>query len=149
DFIIPPPGYDISQIDFAARVSLGGTARTSITTAQHIALVLFDAFSGKNVNITVSGVTLPTGATVKVLSPNLVTVASGTLTSGSTTVVGPVSIPGDGTYIVMIAGTNGTGSATVEVDGTGLTVTQVSPNAGPITGGTAVTITGSGFAAGT
>ena len=148
DFVIPPPGYDISRIDFAGRVPLGGNARANIVTAQHIALILFEGQAGKNVSVTVSGVTLPTGSTVTVLSPGLASLGTATLTNGAASTLGPVTIGSDGTYTVMILG-SAAGAATVEVDGTGLTVTLASPASGPLAGGTSVTVTGTGFVAGT
>jgi GH25 family lysozyme M1 (1,4-beta-N-acetylmuramidase) len=121
-----------SSLSLAQNTSGTSTISTAITSG-----------SAQTVNFTVSGV--PNGATTS-LNPTSVTTGASSLLTVNAGSAAP------GTYPVTVTGTGTSAthstSVTVTVTSAPPTVTGVSPNSGPTTGGTAITITGTNFLAG-
>ncbi len=106
-----------------------------------VSVIPSNGFTG-NVSFTVTG--LPSGATASFTPSSVSDSGSSTLTVNTST-----STP-TGNYTLTITATSGTLIHSTQVSlavGTP-TVSSVSPNNGPTTGGTAVTVTGTNFAAG-
>jgi len=103
--------------------------------------------------ITITGTGFVAGATEVIGQGNGTT---GAIAATSVKVVSPTEITAvtggrakAGTFSLFVTTTEGTSAANTGADFSyGVTVTKVSPNTGPTSGGTAITITGTGFVAG-
>ncbi len=103
--------------------------------------------------ITITGTGFVTGATVVIGQGNGTT---GAIAATSVKVVSPTEITATtgggakaGSWTLYVTTSAGTSAANAGADFSyGVTVTKVSPNTGPTKGGTAITITGTGFVTG-
>ena len=103
--------------------------------------------------ITITGTGFVAGATVVIGQGNGTT---GAIAATSVKVVSPTQITAvtgggakAGSWTLFVTTSAGTSAANTGADFSyGVTVTKVSPNTGPTSGGTAITITGTGFVAG-
>ncbi|HYK99546.1 MAG TPA: IPT/TIG domain-containing protein, partial [Candidatus Acidoferrales bacterium] len=125
--------------DFSLVVSpTSQNATPGASTSYTVTITQLSGFSGA---VTLSASGLPSGASGS-FSPN-------PATSGSTLTVTTTASTPTGSYPFTVTGTSGslthTASATLVVLPPPPTVTAISPTSGPATGGTAVTITGTGF----
>lgn len=125
DFFLPPwPYTDVEALEFTDRMSIGGGSKTAtISTAGHIAVVLFEGNAGQVFNRVLSDVTIPLFR-MALLKPDGSVQYDWTVTGDST--FHSINVPVDGTYamtvdpdrrIVVEAGTgvagyNGEGTAT-------------------------------------
>lgn len=71
DFIVPPPGFQASDVAYSARTSFPSAGSVSIGNipSVKIGMVLFDAVGGQKVNIQVNSTTF-TGCELKIYAPN-------------------------------------------------------------------------------
>src|SRR5262249_28003653 len=72
DFIIPPPGFTVTDIQSSSRMTIGQSKTVTISTATKKALVLFDATAGQRVSLKVTASTLPNGCSgqIQILRPD-------------------------------------------------------------------------------
>lgn len=132
DLFIPPSGYSASQVIYTGRAALGSTTTVSIPTTG-IGLLLFDAASGKNINVSSSSSTF-SSCTFELLRPDG-TVMGSSANCATTTSLGAQVLPLTGTYAVLVApGSGVTGSV-------GITLTDLTNAFATITsGGNALTL---------
>ncbi len=124
----------------AAAISTGGAGPT-ITGVNPP----FGPTTGGTV-VTLTGTNFCAGATITV---NGVTATNVTVVNSTTiTFTAPAGTTGAATITVTCPAGTGTGAFTFFVPGTGPTITVVNPPAGPTTGGTVVTLTGTNFCPG-
>lgn len=128
------PDFAISATPSSQSVAQGGSTTFTVNVTPS------NGFSG-SVALSVSG--LPSGAT-SAFNPTSITG-----TGSSTLTVGTATTTPAGTYPLTITGTSGslshTAQVTLVVKGPPPTVTAISPTSGPMSGGTAVSITGTNF----
>jgi hypothetical protein len=128
------------------RIPLSGTAPTTLPTVTGLVPTNGPAAGGTAVQIAGTGFT---GATAVLFGTNGAT----SFTVDSDTQISAVSPAGSGIVDVVVTAPTGTSvpsaGSRFSYAGGGLAVTSLSPSQGPETGGTAVTITGSGFAGAT
>jgi YD repeat-containing protein len=123
DFFVPPSPYTAGDVEVTARMTIDGPSKTvAITTANKIAMIIFDGMAGQRVNLGLTGVTISSTA-ISLLRPDGTTLkATGIGTSGGS-LDPPAALPTTGTYTIVVdpSGTN-TGAITLtlsnEVTGT-------------------------------
>ena len=101
DFFAVPTGFNVADVQFTGRVTLGGAAITASTTASgKIALVLFDGVGAKTGNYLQLTSVAPAGGTLSVFSPD-----GSLLTTGSVSnaLIGLPRLPMSGTYTIVVA----------------------------------------------
>lgn len=133
-FFIPPDPFTAADVEVFTTMNIGETKTVTITTANKVAIVLFDGVAGQRVSLKLNGVTI-SSSTVTIRKPDGTTFGSASVgTSGG--FIDAQDLPVSGTYTILIdpAGTN-IGSMTLEL----YSVTDL---AGTITaGGSPVTVT--------
>ena len=83
DFFIPPSPYTVADVDFTARMAIGGSTQTvTISTANKIALVVFDGIAGRRVTLNLSGVTFIARSYVSINNPDGAILADRLVDSG-------------------------------------------------------------------
>ena len=129
DFFGVPSGYSASDVQATGRIYIGGSALTrTISTAGKIGIVLFDGAVGlTGVYLELSTVTM--GGSVSVFNPDGTLLKSGTIADGAS--LGLPKLPASGTYTVLMAPGNNTGSVTLHVGTVDLSVGSLSTT-GPI-----------------
>jgi RHS repeat-associated protein len=114
DFIAPPSPYVAADVQSTARVTPGGSGSVNITTANKVALILFDGSRDDPLFVSLSASTIA-GAQISLYDPfgyRILATAIGT--SGG--YIDGVTLPEDGTYTILVdpTGTN-VGSVTASV----------------------------------
>ena len=127
DFFIPPSPYTAADVEFTGRMANPGSTTVTISTANKIALVVFDGTAGERQTLQMSAVTI-TSSTVSVLKPDGTTLASTSVgTSGGAL---NVELPTTGTYAIMVdPASTYTGSMTLTVGTVDLVPTALTPPA--------------------
>jgi YD repeat-containing protein len=131
DFYIPFGSHVAADVGYTGRTSIGGSQTVTLSTANKIGLLLFDATAGQGVNLQLSGSTFAS-CTLLIFDPTGNQLGSSGCTS-ATAFVNSTTLPVTGTYTLGIDPSGGTGSITI---GMGQDVTS------PIlVGGPPVTVT--------
>ena len=133
-FFIPPAPLTAADVEVFSTMAIGQTKVVTITTANKVAMVLFDGVVGQRVSLKLTGVTI-SSSSVSILNPDGSTFGSASVsTSGG--FIDAKDLPVSGTYTILVdpSSTN-TGSMTLELYG----VTDVMGTITP--GGSAVTVT--------
>jgi YD repeat-containing protein len=118
DFYVSPPPYTVSDVAVTNRVALGSTAIANLSTANKIAILIFDGVAGHRLSVNFSNVTIGTsfccGAQVTILRPEGTALVSAVSIGTSGHLIEPVELPVTGTYTILIdpVGSN-TGSVSV------------------------------------
>jgi YD repeat-containing protein len=102
DFISPPAPYVPADVQVTDRMVIGGTKNVAITTANKVALVLFDGTAGQKISLGMSGVTIP-ASYVTIYNPNgtgLATTTGGVGTSGA--FIDTQTLLATGTYTILV-----------------------------------------------
>ncbi len=95
DFIVPPMGFTAADVQNTSRAAFGSDLTVTVSTANKIALVLFDETGDQRISMNLSSVTI-SSVNVSILTPvgaTLKTVTSGT--SGA--FMEPIELPMTGT----------------------------------------------------
>lgn len=136
DFIVAPPPYSVSDIALTDRMTAGGSAKVvTISTANKIGLILFDAVAGQRVSLKIS-----TGVLSGITLFNYNHQILGTASAGPVEAfIDTVQVPVTATYTILVdpIGTN-TGSVTLTLYDVPADVTY---SVTPTTGGAAQTVT--------
>lgn len=113
DFFIPSSPYTAADVEVTGRMSIGETKTVTITTANKIAMILFDGTAGQRVSLNITNVTT-SWRTVTIYNPDGTTLASNYHYSNG--FIDTTTLPVTGTYTINIdpSGTN-TGSMNVSV----------------------------------
>lgn len=103
DFIIPPPGYSVSNIDSTSRMAVGETKSIAVSSASKISMLLFDGVAGQKVSVKINSSTIGSCASGKVLiiKPDASTLSTLNGLCGGD-VVDSQSLPVTGTYSIVI-----------------------------------------------
>jgi YD repeat-containing protein len=101
DFFIPPAPYGVADVEFTGRMSIdAGNFTATITTANKIALVVFDGAAGQRVSFSASAVTI-SGSSVNVYAPNTTLLSSKSVaTNGG--FIDLLVLPSTGTYAILV-----------------------------------------------
>ena len=114
DFIIPPLGYSASSIGASGRlVADGSTTTVTLSTANKIAIELFDGVAGQYLTLGLSNNSVAS-VTITVIDPDGNTVVSATASSSTPAIQLP-ELPDTGTYSIVIDPGANTGSLAVSV----------------------------------
>ena len=135
DFFVPPSPFVVADVQTTGRMAVGESKSFALTTANRIALVLFDGVKNQRVSLRMTGVTIA-GTYVYVRTPAGTELASDWV-STSSDFIDSHTLPATGSYTILIDPLNAnTGSMT-------LTLHDVPPDpTGPITaGGAPVSVT--------
>ena len=114
-FLIPPSPYTAADVDYTGRMTVDGPSHTAtITTANKIAMVVFDGQAGQLVSLGVNSTALTTGSYLGVVNPSGSTLASTGIFSVSTSTNFHMKLLATGIYSIILdpSGT-GTGSVTL------------------------------------
>jgi len=107
DFTAPPQGFVATDIESTTRLSLGQTSTLTVTTANKVAIGLFDGLQSHELFIDVTGATTALYPTVRIFDPfgRLLSATPVAPTGGT---VPTQLLPFDGTYTIMFdpQGTN-------------------------------------------
>ena len=140
DFIIPPPGYAVADVQVSGRIPFATATTATISTVDKIGLMLFDSSPGHRVSLNgtngASGHIFGCDIFVSILNPNTTSYAAPTCME-SAGFIDATATPVTGTYTIVIDPADTvTGAVT-------LTLYDVPPDeGGTITpGGSAVTVT--------
>jgi len=127
DLFVPPAPFQPSDVDTAVRAEIGQPQAVSITTANHVALVVFDGAPGRRVVISTVGSPSPNA---KLYQPN------GLLALSGSSFVDTTPVPVGATYTLLL---DPSGTATPNYT---VTVSEVPPDvtATAVIGGPAVPI---------
>jgi YD repeat-containing protein len=117
DFFIPPSPYTDTDVAFTGRIAFGESKTVTISTANKIALLVFDGTAGQQVSALLSNATIPGcwAARLALLKPDGSELAV-TILCGSSTFLGSQTLPVTGTYTLVLDPYGAaTGQATVTV----------------------------------
>jgi YD repeat-containing protein len=133
DFFIPPSPYTPADVGATRRVTYGGAGGSiTLSTANKIGLVLFDATLGQNAVIAMSSVTIP-DSDVSVYKPDGGLITSQCCFIGLRTRINLANLPMTGAYQIMVDPTGtGTGNMTLTVGGPDLQVTALTVPTSPV-----------------
>ncbi len=143
DFFVPPSGFGVSSVGYSGRVSVGGNLTVTISSANTIGLVIFDGTAGHRLSLLTSSNTMTStggATTISINNPDGSSLMSQSVTT-SAPFISPQKLSTTGTYTIVVQPSGGaTGSITlalydvslditgsINVDGTGLTVSITSP----------------------
>ena len=135
DFFVPPSSYAAADVEATGRMAIGESKPVTLSTANKIALIVFDGTAGQRVSLQMTSVTI-TGSSVYIYNPDgtQLTFTSSVNTGGG--FLDTKLLPADGTYTIMVDPQSSyTGSMTLNLYGitdVGATITA---------GGPAVTVT--------
>jgi len=115
DFFIPPSPFVAADVEMTARMAIGETKLVTISTANKIALVVFDGVAGQQISLQMTGVTI-SSSTVTIFNPNGTTLASAGSVGTGGGFIDTQTLSTTGTYTIMVdpASTN-TGSMTLNL----------------------------------
>ena len=114
DFFVPPASFAASDIGFTGRLALGASLSVTLSTANKIALVIFDATFGKRVALRISSASFTNSVICKILNPDGSLLAS--ISCGTGAFIEPKAVPTSGTYTILVdPNSTGTGSATLSL----------------------------------
>ena len=115
DFFVPPSPYAAADVAMTARMVIGETELVTISTANKIALVVFDGVAGQQISLQMTGVTI-SSSSVTVFNPNGTTLGSAGSVGTGGGFIDTKTLGTTGTYTIMVdpASTN-TGSMTLNL----------------------------------
>ena len=115
DFFIPPSPYTAADVEMTARMAIGETKLVTISTANKIAMVVFDGVAGQKISLQMTGVTI-SSSSVTILNPNGTNLASTGSVGTSGGFIDTQTLGTTGTYTIIVdpASTN-TGSLTLNL----------------------------------
>lgn len=138
DFFVPPPPSTPADIESTDRMAIGQTKTVAIAAAGKNAMVLFDGVAGQRVSLSLSGVTIASG-TASIIAPDGALRGSTSLSS-SGRFIDTFTLPGTGTYTILIAPSGAAkgsvtmtlnailnATAAIAIDGAPVTVTTTVP----------------------
>jgi YD repeat-containing protein len=100
DFVVPPTGFTTADIQNTSRADFGVNLPITVSTANKIALVLFEGIGGQRLSMNLSSVTM-SSVNVSILTPVGATLK--TVTSGTSGVfMEPILLPMTGTYTIVV-----------------------------------------------
>jgi YD repeat-containing protein len=113
DFFVTPTGVAPADVQFTGRIVVGGSTLTAtISTANKVALVVFDGVAGQRVGLGMTSVSIPS-STVSLYNPDGTLMTYGTYGSGGGSLDSQI-LPVTGTYAIVIDRTSTyTGSMTL------------------------------------
>jgi len=138
DFIVPPSPYTPSDVESANRISFATATPVTVSTANKVALLLFDGTAGQRVSIVgangVAGQLWPNcDLFVSVFNPNGTVLAPGTCMEGSG-FIDTMTLATTGTYTVLVdPASTVTGSVTLTLNDIHDTVGTITPGGSPVT----------------
>jgi YD repeat-containing protein len=133
DFFIPLPPHVATDVGATGRMTYAGTGKTiTLSTANKIGLVVFDATAGQNLVLNLTSITIA-DSTITISKPDASQLFNQATVPSTGTRFEFANLPVTGTYTVMVApsGTN-TGSMTLNVGGPDLTVTALTVPTTPV-----------------
>ena len=101
DFIIPPSPFVTGDVQTTGRISFGTATQYSITTANKIALVLFDGVKNKRISLNMSSVTIG-WSYVSIINPDGTVLVSPTLVPSYGAFIDTRTLPMTGSYTILI-----------------------------------------------
>ena len=113
-FFIPPSAFTAADVEVFSQMAIGESKTVTITTANKVAMVLFDGLVGQRVSLRMTGVTI-SSSTVSIRKPDGSIFGSDNVnTSGG--FIDAQNLPVSGTYTILIdpSSTN-TGSMTLNL----------------------------------
>jgi YD repeat-containing protein len=112
EFFVTPLGVNPADVQFTGRIVVGGSTLTAtISTANKVALVVFDGVAGQRVSLGMTGVTIAS-STVSMFKPDGIVLSTASYGAGGS-LDSPV-LPVTGTYAIVIDPTSTyTGSMTL------------------------------------
>ena len=115
DFFVPPSPYTAADVEMTARMAIGETELVTISTANKIAMVVFDGVAGQKISLQMTGVTI-SSSSVTILNPNGTNLASTGSVGTSGGFIDTQTLGTTGTYTIIVdpASTN-TGSLTLNL----------------------------------
>jgi len=114
DFYVLPSGVSASDLVASGRMTVNGPDQNvTISTANKIAMYLFDASQGQKVRLVVSNVSLSV-RTISILSPYGVTLGQYVTQVSGGTIITPF-LPVTGTYTILVGSGGSTGSLTLSL----------------------------------
>lgn len=101
DFFVTPSGVTPADVQFTGRIVVGGSTLTAmISTANKVALVVFDGVAGQRVGLGMTSVSIPS-STVSLFNPDGTLMTYGTYGSGGGALDSQI-LPATGTYAIVI-----------------------------------------------
>ncbi len=137
DFFVTPGGVNPADVQFTGRIVVGGsTVTATISTANKVALVVFDGVAGQRVNLGMTGVTIASSA-ISMFKPDGIVLATANYGSGGGALDSPV-LPMTGTYTLTVnpSGAN-TGNMTITLSSEVTGSVTINDPATPVTLGRA------------
>jgi YD repeat-containing protein len=116
DFFVPPPGYTVSDVENAGRMSVNGTYTLTVSTQAKVSMVIFDGTAGQRISIDLGPATA-NDSLVKFYKPdgNPLRDNAGFVPWGSNkSFIEPFLLPVTGTYTILLD-PNGTGVGSVPI----------------------------------
>ena len=102
DFFIPPSPYTPADVLVTDRMTLGESRTVAMTTANKIALVVFDAVEGQRATVKINSSTINSG-TITIFNPKGTVLTWGSFNSNGTGwYLEPALLSTTGTYTIMI-----------------------------------------------
>lgn len=123
DFFIPPSSFAAADVETTGRMAIGDSKLVTISTANKIALIVFDGVAGQRISLQMTGVTIASSS-VAIFNPNGSTFASSGSFGTGGGFIDTKTLGVTGTYTILVdpASTN-TGNLTLNlfniVDATG------------------------------
>ena len=101
DFIIPPPPFVTGDVQTTGRISFGTPTQYSITTANKIALVLFDGVKNTRISLNIPTVTIG-WSYVSIINPDGTLLVSAASVPSYGAFIDTRTLPMTGTYTILI-----------------------------------------------
>jgi YD repeat-containing protein len=101
DFIIPPAPFGTGDVQTTGRLAFGTATQYSITTANKIALVLFDGVKNQRISLRMSSVTIG-WSYITIIKPDSTTLVSSYSVSSGGGFIDTLTLPLTGTYTILI-----------------------------------------------
>jgi YD repeat-containing protein len=127
DLYIPFGTHAVGDISYTNRTTLGSTVTVSISTANKIGLLLFDAVAGQKLFLGLSSSTF-SSCNLYIIAPNGVQLTSSGCSSSSSTYVDTTTLPTSGTYTIGIEPGSSTGSVGITLDNPTDITGTITPN---------------------
>ncbi|MBA3241724.1 MAG: IPT/TIG domain-containing protein [Acidobacteria bacterium] len=107
DFFIPPQPYTAADVEVTGRMEIGQSKTASITAANKIGMVLFDAAAGQRISLKMTGINV--SSAVSILRPDGGVLVTQSVSTSSGQFIEPQLLPTSGTYTII---TDPSGTAT-------------------------------------
>jgi YD repeat-containing protein len=137
DLYIPFGTHAVGDVSYTSRTTLGNSATVSISTANKIGLLLFDATAGQKLFLGLSGSTF-SSCTLYIIAPNGTQLNSGGCSSSSASYVDNTVLPTSGTYTIGIEPGSSTGSVGITLNNASDLTGTITPNGAIVTETTTV-----------